>query len=142
MIRRRSRRRPRRDRRCANRGPAPARGPGPCRCATSPEHLQNARMPARIVGGALAVRCADRGARHVDGCDAGALLGAVREVGGDGNRRGWHDLVAVLGCPALPRGPPRAVGAGGVRGAGRFERSGDARLVGGADGRRGAAPAS
>ena len=92
-------------------------------------------MLARIIGGALAVRRADRCARHAD---AGALLGAVREVGGAGNRRGWHDLVAVLGCPALPRGPPRAVGAGGVRSAGRFERSGDARLVGGADGRSGA----
>ena len=95
-------------------------------------------MLARIIGGVLAVRCADRCARLADGCDAGALLGAVREVGGDGNRRGWHDMVAVLGCPALPRGLPRAVGAGGVGSAGRFERSGDARLVGGADGRRGA----
>ena len=69
------------------------------------EHPHHARMPARIVGAALAVRCADRGARHAHGGDAGALLGAVREVGGDGNRRGGHGLVAVLGGPALPRGP-------------------------------------
>ena len=70
------------------------------------ERLQNARMLARIIGGVLAVRYADRCARHADGCDAGALLGAVREVGGDGNRRGWHDLVAVLGGPSLPSCPP------------------------------------
>ena len=88
-----------------------------------------------IGGAALAVRCADHCARHAHGGDAGALLGAVREVGGDGAGRCRHDLVAVLGGPALPRGPPRAIGAGGVGGAGRFERSGDARLVGGADGR-------
>ena len=58
-------------------------------------------MLVRIVGGALAVRCADRRDRHADGCDAGALLGALREVGDDGAAgMVWWPCSAAQRCQA------------------------------------------
>ena len=103
--------------------------------AAGDRHGAAAVRPWRCTRCAALIACA----RHAHGCDTGALLGAVRE---DRRRRlparlawsGWP-CSAAQGCQA---GPARTVGARVVFMAWHgFERSGDARLVGGADGRCG-----
>ena len=58
-------------------------------------------MVAGGIGNAgVTVRCRDGSAGYPDGGDGGAVVGAVREVGGGIRRQGG---VAVLGAPGRPR---------------------------------------
>ena len=89
----------RRDRRRANRGPAPDRGLRHRPLRDKP--LSTCTTPGCLHGSSSAPwRCraliAARAMRTV------TTLARVREVGGACCRRGWHGLVAVLGGPALP----------------------------------------
>ena len=87
--------------------------------------------PLMVAGGigyaGVAVRCRDGSAGYQDG---GAVVGAVRQVGGGIRRQGG---VAVLGAPGPTQPPRRAVLRAGVRAARLRYVALDSRLVSGGD---------